>query len=103
MVQVNPNAILVSRRQEGNPVLKHIRNVRFQFADIIPDYQMGGQTCALFLSLRCWLPLVSSNCPVSPILLTASQTFTLQQEIRKLPTDLIAFPFADTEAISGTL
>ena len=38
-------------------MLKHIRNVRFQFADIIPDYQMGGQTCALFLSLRCWLPL----------------------------------------------
>ena len=64
MLQVNPNAILVSKRQEGNPVLKHMRNVRFQFADIVPDYQMGGQTCALFLSLRCWLPLASSNCPV---------------------------------------
>ncbi len=54
---MNPNAILVSRRQEGNPVLKHIRNVRFQFADIVPDYQMGSQTCALFLSLRCCLRL----------------------------------------------
>ena len=51
-VQVNPNAIMVSKRQEGNPVLKHIRNVRWQYADIVPDYQMGQQTCALFLSLR---------------------------------------------------
>jgi DNA excision repair protein ERCC-1 len=50
--QVNPNAVLVSKRQDGNPVLKHIRNVRWQFADIVPDYQMGAQTCALFLSLR---------------------------------------------------
>lgn len=51
--QINPNAVLVSKRQEGNPVLKHIRNVRWQFTDIVPDYQMGAQTCALFLSLRC--------------------------------------------------
>lgn len=51
-VQVNPNAIMVSKRQEGNPVLKQIRNVRWQYADIVPDYQMGQQTCALFLSLR---------------------------------------------------
>ncbi|EIE20407.1 DNA repair protein rad10, partial [Coccomyxa subellipsoidea C-169] len=46
------NAVLVSKRQEGNPVLKHIRNVRWQFTDIVPDYQMGPNTCALFLSLR---------------------------------------------------
>jgi len=51
-VQVNPNAIFVSKRQEGNPVLKHIRNVRWQFADIIPDYQLGQNACAVFLSLR---------------------------------------------------
>ena len=51
-MQVNPNAILVSQRQKGNPVLQHLRNVRYAFADIIPDYQMGQQTCALFLSLR---------------------------------------------------
>ncbi|DBA74246.1 hypothetical protein WJX77_006298 [Trebouxia sp. C0004] len=49
---VNPNAIFVSKRQEGNPVLKHIRNVRWQFADIIPDYQLGQNACAVFLSLR---------------------------------------------------
>ncbi|KAL0055174.1 hypothetical protein WJX82_008233 [Trebouxia sp. C0006] len=49
---INPNAIFVSKRQEGNPVLKHIRNVRWQFADIIPDYQLGQNACAVFLSLR---------------------------------------------------
>ncbi len=51
-MQINPNAIFVSKRQEGNPVLKHIRNVRWQFADIIPDYQLGQNACAVFLSLR---------------------------------------------------
>ncbi|KAK9820143.1 hypothetical protein WJX72_006617 [[Myrmecia] bisecta] len=50
--QVNPNAILVNNRQEGNPLLRHIRNVRWQYADIVPDYQLGNSTCALFLSLR---------------------------------------------------
>ncbi|KAF4361801.1 hypothetical protein F8388_018967 [Cannabis sativa] len=30
----NRNAILVSHRQKGNPLLKHIRNVRWVFADI---------------------------------------------------------------------
>jgi DNA excision repair protein ERCC-1 len=48
---------LVSKRQEGNPLLKHIRNMRWQHADIVPDYQMGAQHCALFLSLRCPLQL----------------------------------------------
>jgi len=49
---LSPNAILVSRRQEGNPLLKHIRNVRWAHADIVPDYIMGADTCALFLSMR---------------------------------------------------
>lgn len=48
----NPNAIVVNRRQQGNPLLAHIRNVRWQFGDIVPDYQMGASTCGLFLSLR---------------------------------------------------
>ena len=52
---MNPNAILVSRRQEGNPLLRHIRNVRWQFDDIVPDYVLGANHCALFLSLR-WPP-----------------------------------------------
>ena len=44
--------VQVSRRQTNNPVVKHIRNVPWQFADIAADYQMGSQTCCLFLSLR---------------------------------------------------
>jgi hypothetical protein len=35
--------------QKGNPVLKHIRCVPWEYADIIPDYQMGQTCCALFL------------------------------------------------------
>ncbi|WZY96337.1 hypothetical protein YC2023_068666 [Brassica napus] len=46
------NAILVSNRQKGNPLLKHIRNVKWVFSEIIPDYLLGQTTCALYLSLR---------------------------------------------------
>ncbi|KAA3486375.1 DNA excision repair protein ERCC-1 isoform X1 [Gossypium australe] len=46
------NAILVSHRQKGNPLLKHIRNVRWAFADVACDYLLGPTTCALYLSLR---------------------------------------------------
>ncbi|KAK9798154.1 hypothetical protein WJX73_000300 [Symbiochloris irregularis] len=52
LLATNPNAILVSQRQKGNPVLKHIVNVRKEFADIVPDYIIGSNSCALFLSLR---------------------------------------------------
>ncbi|KAL2942144.1 DNA excision repair protein ERCC-1 [Bienertia sinuspersici] len=46
------NAIFVSHRQKGNPLLKHIRNVKWNFAEVIPDYVLGQNTCALYLSLR---------------------------------------------------
>ncbi|XP_043850461.1 DNA excision repair protein ERCC-1 [Dromiciops gliroides] len=46
------NSITVSPRQRGNPVLKFIRNVPWEFGEIVPDYVMGHSTCALFLSLR---------------------------------------------------
>ncbi|KAL5768469.1 hypothetical protein ACOSP7_015015 [Xanthoceras sorbifolium] len=48
----NRNAILVSHRQKGNPLLKHIRNVRWVFADVVCDYLLGQNSCALYLSLR---------------------------------------------------
>lgn len=48
----NRNAILVSNRQKGNSLLKHIRNVRWVFADIVCDYLLGPSSCALYLSLR---------------------------------------------------
>lgn len=33
-------------------MLKHIRNVRWDFADIVCDYLLGQNSCALYLSLR---------------------------------------------------
>lgn len=47
-----PHSVLVSRRQEGNPMLRALRNVRWQFGDIVPDYLAGQHTAILFLSLR---------------------------------------------------
>ncbi|KAK9499092.1 hypothetical protein O3M35_003603 [Rhynocoris fuscipes] len=45
--------ILVNPCQRGNPILKNITSVAWEFDDnIVPDYVMGRTTCALFLSLR---------------------------------------------------
>ncbi|CAH1101465.1 unnamed protein product [Psylliodes chrysocephalus] len=46
------HCILVNPKQRGNPLLKAIHNVPWEFDDIVPDYQMGLTTCALFLSIR---------------------------------------------------
>ncbi|KAF2354117.1 ERCC1/RAD10/SWI10 family, partial [Trinorchestia longiramus] len=46
------NSIIVSSRQRGNPLLKHIRNVPHEFGEIVADYVMGTTTCAVFLSMR---------------------------------------------------
>jgi DNA repair protein Rad10 len=48
----NPAMITVSRRQEGNPVLRLLRHARWQFGDVAPDFLLGAATAALFLSLR---------------------------------------------------
>jgi DNA excision repair protein ERCC-1 len=44
--------IQVSRRQTNNPVLRCIRNVPWEYAEIVADYQLGSQTCCLFLRFR---------------------------------------------------
>ncbi|XP_056001349.1 uncharacterized protein LOC130048520 [Ostrea edulis] len=49
---LNTNSIIVNSRQRGNPILKFIRSIPYEFGDIIPDYEMGKTSCALFLSLR---------------------------------------------------
>ncbi|TGZ67868.1 hypothetical protein CRM22_004555 [Opisthorchis felineus] len=46
------NAILVNQRQRGNPLLKHIHNVAWEYAEIEPDYVVGRNSCVYFLSLR---------------------------------------------------
>ncbi|OAD61645.1 DNA excision repair protein ERCC-1 [Eufriesea mexicana] len=46
------NTLLVSLKQKGNPLLKFINNVPWEYSEIVPDYVMGKTTCALFLSIR---------------------------------------------------
>lgn len=46
------SSIIVSPRQRGNPVLKFVRSVPWEFGEVTPDYVLGQSTCALFLSLR---------------------------------------------------
>lgn len=44
--------VAVSKKQRGNGVLQFIRNVPWQYSDIVPDYIMTKTTCALFLSCK---------------------------------------------------
>ena len=47
------NCLVVSSRQQGNPILASFRNVAHTFSsDILPDYVMGHGICALFLSIK---------------------------------------------------
>ncbi|XP_015604296.1 DNA excision repair protein ERCC-1 isoform X2 [Cephus cinctus] len=48
----NLNAVIVNPRQKGNPLLKSITVVPWEYGDITPDYVMGKGLCALFLSIR---------------------------------------------------
>lgn len=43
------NAILVRRNQKGNPLMEHLRNVAWQYGDILADYEVGRTTGVLFL------------------------------------------------------
>jgi len=46
------NAMVVNPKQRGNPILKHVTNVAWEYGDIVPDYQVGLTSCVLYLSLR---------------------------------------------------
>ncbi len=105
----NPSAaILVSkRRQTGNPLLRFIKNVRWQYVeDLVPDYQMGKSTVALFLSLKYHLlhpqyihfrirelqvrqhsicPLNSTRLPPPPPLLLLSLSLSLPRFLPEMP------------------
>ena len=43
------NAILVNSCQRGNPILQFIKGVAWEYADIVPDYQVGLSSGVLFL------------------------------------------------------
>ncbi|TRY72393.1 hypothetical protein TCAL_08443 [Tigriopus californicus] len=46
-------AILVNARQRGNPILKSLRGVPWEFSDqVSPDFVLGTRACAMFLSVR---------------------------------------------------
>ncbi|KAJ1905332.1 ssDNA endonuclease and repair protein rad10 [Tieghemiomyces parasiticus] len=46
------HSVLVNSRQYGNPVLEHIRNVPWEYSEIVPDFAVGQTACAVFLSLK---------------------------------------------------
>ena len=49
---IGPNFVRVDIRQKGNPVLRYVRNVPWQFCEQPADFVLGKRSCALFLSLR---------------------------------------------------
>ncbi|KAJ8611846.1 hypothetical protein CTAYLR_005782 [Chrysophaeum taylorii] len=50
---MNLQRILVNERQQGNPVLKLVRNVPWKFEkDLSVDYVVGAKAGALFISIR---------------------------------------------------
>ena len=46
-------SIRVSQRQKGNPLLKHVRKVPWEFDEgLVADYILGSSCVALYLSVR---------------------------------------------------
>ncbi|XP_044757999.1 DNA excision repair protein ERCC-1 [Coccinella septempunctata] len=50
--RVSNRSLLVNFTQRGNPSLKAVTNVPWEYGEIDADYEMGTNMCALFLSLR---------------------------------------------------
>lgn len=46
------HAIITNIVQKKNPLVKHIRNVPWELGEIVPDFELGRTTCALFLSVK---------------------------------------------------
>lgn len=46
------HCILVNPKQRGNPLLKAIQTIPWEYDDVVPDYVVGASACILFLSLR---------------------------------------------------
>ncbi|KAG9324675.1 hypothetical protein KVV02_000352 [Mortierella alpina] len=51
-VPKSKSTIVVKPSQRGNPLLQSIRNVPYEFGEIIPDFQVGLTSCIVFLSIR---------------------------------------------------
>ncbi|XP_019529987.3 DNA excision repair protein ERCC-1 [Aedes albopictus] len=46
------NCVLVNPKQRGNPLLKSIQNIPWEYDDIVPDYVVGATSCILYISMR---------------------------------------------------
>ncbi|CAH2105409.1 unnamed protein product [Euphydryas editha] len=46
------HCVLVNQKQRGNPLLKFITTVPWEYDDIIPDYEIGKTISILFLSVK---------------------------------------------------
>jgi len=49
---LQPHVLHVSTKQRGNGLLRYIRNVPFAYTKIAPDYIVGPNRCALYLSFK---------------------------------------------------
>lgn len=52
--------------QRGNPVIPFIKGVRWEYGDILPDYQVGAHTCVLYLSSVSPPPPPQRRCALKP-------------------------------------
>ncbi|KAG0245894.1 restriction endonuclease type II-like protein [Mortierella sp. GBAus27b] len=46
------STIVINSSQRGNPLLQFIRNVPYEYGEIVPDFAVGVTSCILFLSIR---------------------------------------------------
>ncbi|XP_046963211.1 DNA excision repair protein ERCC-1 [Vanessa cardui] len=46
------HCVVVNQKQRGNPLLKYVTSVPWEYDDIIPDYEIGKTICILFLSVK---------------------------------------------------
>ncbi|XP_065107882.1 DNA excision repair protein ERCC-1 isoform X2 [Paramisgurnus dabryanus] len=51
-INLDDSKFTKERSPRGNPILKFVRNVPWEFGEVVPDYVLGRTTCALFLSVR---------------------------------------------------
>lgn len=59
--------VLLSFVQKGNPLLTHVRNVGWEYGDIVPDYQVGATTGVLYLRYALYLSVFKQNLTVRSI------------------------------------
>ena len=67
----NFESLFILVPQRGNPLLKHIRNARWAFADVVPDYVLCQSSCALYLR---FFSFSASRCVFSSTLETLNWT-----------------------------